>query len=39
VVEWQVDDFSVIDSNGEKSVLIVLVGDSEEIGLFAGQFG
>ncbi len=39
MVKRQINDFPVVDSDGKESVLVVLVGDSEEVGLFACQFG
>ena len=39
VVERQVDDLSVIDADSEEGVFVVVVGDGEEVGLFAGQLG
>lgn len=37
MVEGQIDDLSVVDSDGEDRVLGVFVGDLEDIGAFGRQ--
>lgn len=37
MIKGQVDDFSVIDAEGEEGVLVILVGHLEEIALLGRQ--